>query len=68
MPVLQILGVCWGLKFVAAVVEPITDSRITSFLTGIAKSVNMLIVAILAVAFMYFICVMLLIFTSNAFF
>lgn len=68
LPILQILGVCFGLKLVAAVVEPVTDSRITSFLTGIAKSIKMLVVAILAVAFMYFICVMLLIFTSNAFF
>lgn len=68
MPVLQILGVCLGLKLVAAIVEPVSDARIPVFLTGIAKSMNMLIAAILAVAFMYFICVMLLIFTSNAFF
>lgn len=68
MPLLQILGVCFGFKIVAAVIEPVSDSRLTSFLTGIAKSMNMLIVALLAVAFMYFISVMLLIFTSNAFF
>lgn len=68
MPLLQILGVCFGFKIVAAVIEPVSDSRLTSFLTGIAKSMNMLIAALLAVAFMYFISVMLLIFTSNAFF
>ena len=66
MPLLQILGVCFGFKIVAAVIEPVSDSRLTSFLTGIAKSMNMLIAALLAVAFMYFISVMLLIFTSNA--
>lgn len=68
MPLLQIIGVCFGFKLVAAVVEPVSDSRLTSFLTGIAKNMNMLIASLLAVAFMYFICVMLLIFTSNAFF
>ena len=68
MPLLQILGVCFGFKIVAAVIEPVSDSRLTSFLTGIAKSMNKLIAALLAVAFMYFISVMLLIFTSNAFF
>ena len=68
MPLLQILGVCFGFKIVAAVIEPVSDSRLTSFLSGIAKSMNMLIAALLAVAFMYFISVMLLIFTSNAFF
>ena len=68
MPLLQILGVCFGFKIVAAVIEPVSDSRLTSFLTGISKSMNMLIAALLAVAFMYFISVMLLIFTSNAFF
>ena len=68
MPLLQILGVCFGFKIVAAVIEPVSDSRLTSFLTGIAKSMNMLIAALLAVAFMYYISDMLLIFTSNAFF
>ena len=67
-PILQILAFSFGLKFVSAVIEPVTDERISSFLTSVSKHVNMLIVSILAVAFMYFICVMLLIFTSNAFF
>lgn len=67
-PILQILAFSFGLKFVSAVIEPVTDERISSFLASVSKHVNMLIVSILAVAFMYFICVMLLIFTSNAFF
>ena len=67
-PIVQILAVTFGLKLVAAIVEPATDERITSFLTSVSKNLNMLIVAILAVAFMYFISIMLLIFTSNAFF
>ena len=67
-PIIQILAVTFGLKLVAAIVEPATDERITSFLTSVSKNLNMLIVAILAVAFMYFISIMLLIFTSNAFF
>ena len=67
-PIMQILAVTFGLKLVAAIVEPATDERITSFLTSVSKNLNMLIVAIIAVAFMYFISIMLLIFTSNAFF
>lgn len=67
-PIIQILAVTFGLKLVAAIVEPATDERITSFLTSVSKNLNMLLVAILAVAFMYFISIMLLIFTSNAFF
>ena len=67
-PIIQILAVTFGLKLVAAIVEPATNERITSFLTSVSKNLNMLIVAILAVAFMYFISIMLLIFTSNAFF
>lgn len=67
-PIIQILAVTFGLKLVAAIVEPATDERITSFLTSVSKNLNMLMVAILAVAFMYFISIMLLIFTSNAFF
>lgn len=67
-PILHILGLSLGLKFVSAITEPVTDERITSFLSSTSKHLNMLIVSILAVAFMYFICVMLLIFTSNTFF
>lgn len=67
-PIVQILGLSFGLKFVAAITEPVTDEKITSFLSSVSKHLNMLIVAILAVSFMYFICIMLLIFTSNTFF
>lgn len=67
-PILQILGFSFGLKLVSAIIEPVTDERITNFLSSTSKHLNMLIASILAVAFMYFICIMLLIFTSNAFF
>ena len=67
-PIVQISGLSFGLKFVAAITEPVTDEKITSFLSSVSKHLNMLIVAILAVSFMYFICIMLLIFTSNTFF
>jgi len=67
-PIIQILSLSFGLKFVSAIIEPVTDEKITSFLYSVSKHLNMLIVAILAVSFMYFICIMLLIFTSNTFF
>ena len=68
MPVIQILVFSLGLKFVAALVEPITDSRITKFINATAKNLNVLTACIVAVAFMFFLTVMLLIFTSNAFY
>ena len=67
-PIIQILSLSFGLKFVSAIIEPVTDEKITSFLYSVSKHLNMLIIAILAVSFMYFICIMLLIFTSNTFF
>ena len=68
MPVLRILVFSLGLKFVAALVEPITDSRITKFLNATSKNLNVLTACLVAVAFMFFLTVMLMIFTSNAFY
>ena len=64
-PVLTILVFSLGLKLCGAVLEPLADSKISSFLTAAGKSLSMLIVIILAVAFMYFITLMLVICTGN---
>ena len=64
-PVLTVLVFSLGLKLCAAVLEPLSDGKISNFLTAAGKSLSMLIVIILGVAFMYFITLMLIICTGN---
>ena len=65
VPVVKISLFMLGLKLVAAIVEPVTDPRIPSFLTMVSKNLKMLIVCIVGVGFMYFITVMLMILSCN---
>ncbi|MBR2029867.1 MAG: stage III sporulation protein AE, partial [Clostridia bacterium] len=37
-PIVQILGLSFGLKFVAAITEPVTDEKITSFLSSVSNT------------------------------
>lgn len=66
-PILQILIFKFGLMLVSSVLEPIADSRICNFLSGLAKSLSMLIATIVAVSFAYLITVGLIMCTSNVF-
>ncbi len=65
VPIIKISLFMLGLKLVAAVVEPVTDHRIPTFLTMVAKNIKMLIVCIVGVGFMYFLTVMLMILSCN---
>lgn len=65
-PLIQIVLLSLGLKLTAGLVEPIADSKISTFLTTIGKNLNMLIAVILGVAFMFFVTLMLFIVSSNA--
>ncbi len=65
-PIIQILVFNVTLQLVSAVCEPLTDNRIISFLSDISKNLTILIVSIIAVAFMFFIVTMLIICTANA--
>ncbi len=65
-PVLNVLAYSFGLKLASAMLEPLTDERYTRFLNETSKNLNLLVAAVIAVAFMVFLTVMLLIFTSNA--
>lgn len=64
-PIASILVLSLGLKLTAAVLEPIADSKLSGFLEATGKSLNMLIAMILAVAFMYFITLLLIVCTGN---
>lgn len=64
-PIIKILVLSLSLKLTSAILEPLTDNRISNFLYGIAKSLTLLIVCILGIAFMYIITVGLIMLTLN---
>lgn len=65
-PVIKILLYSLAIQFTAAVIEPVGDSRVVSFLTDCSKSLTILYVCIIAVAFMFFLLCMLAICTANS--
>lgn len=66
-PVIKMSVFSLMLKACSAIIEPISDPRISNFCTAISKCINFLIAVILVSGFMFFICVLLMIFTANAF-
>lgn len=66
-PIINIVIFMFGLRLTSAIVQPISNERISTYLSDISKNINMLIVAIVGTAFMYFITTMLFITTSNVF-
>ncbi len=64
-PIIKILLYSLALQLTAAVIEPVSDSRIVAFLTDCSKSLTVLYVCIIAVAFMFFLLCMLAICTAN---
>ena len=64
-PIIKIVVCIFILKLAAAILEPLTDQRISDFIYSVSKSLSMLIVMILGVAFMYLITVGLIMCTAN---
>ena len=64
-PIVKIVVFILVLKLAAAILEPLTDVRISDFIYSVSKSLSMLIVMILGVAFMYLITVGLIMCTAN---
>lgn len=64
-PIVKIVVFILVLKLAAAILEPLTDPRISDFIYSVTKSLSMLIVMILGVAFMYLITVGLIMYTAN---
>lgn len=54
-----------ALQLVCALVEPVADKRIVGFLGDTEKTVNILFVSVIAVAFMLLVLIMLIIFSAN---
>ncbi len=67
-PLVQLIAYNLFLKLSAAVAEPLGDARIASFLSSLSGTVNYFTAGLLAVGFMYFITMLLLICSSNALF
>ncbi len=66
-PVLYLMTYSLMLKCVGAILEPISDTRISDLCTNLSKTVNYFLTSLLAVGFMLFITVLLMIFSANAF-
>jgi len=67
MPVLKIIVFSFLMKLASAILEPIADSRVTGFVSAIAKSIQMLVALILGVVFMYFLIIALVMCSTNIF-
>ena len=67
VPVLNLVVFMLSLKLVAAILEPITDSRISNFISMLAKSISLLIVLILGCAFMYLLMTGMIMLSANFF-
>lgn len=64
-PVIKILVFTLGLKLAAGIIEPIGDKRMSDIIYSISENMILLIVAVLGVSFMFFIMIMLSIYTCN---
>ncbi len=67
LPLIKIIVFSFLLKLASAILEPVADSRITSFVSSIAKSIQMLIALILGIGFMYFLITGLVMCSANIF-
>ena len=66
-PVLYMTALSMLLKLVGAITETISDGRISNFCALLSKTITYLIVSLLVVALMFFITLLLMIFSANAF-
>lgn len=64
-PVITILLYKWCLQLISSILEPLMDDKISTFLSGVSKTLNMLIASILCVALMYIISTALLLTSGN---
>ncbi len=65
-PFLAVVAFSLFLKLTAAIIQPVTDSRICEFFSNISAGLNYLIAAVLSVGFMYLLTVVLLICSTNS--
>ena len=66
-PVLSIAVFSLMLKLCSAIIETVSDARLSNFCLSITKSLGYVTAVLLLVGFMFFIMVLLMIFSANAF-
>jgi len=65
IPVIKIVLFGLGLKLASAIIEPVSDKRISNFVFSVGKLTNYLVAIILSISFMYLITIGLVMCTSN---
>lgn len=66
-PLLKLIIFMLCLKFMAAIIEPLGNSKVANFISGISKSIVLLIALIIGIAFIYFIMLGLIMCSANIF-
>lgn len=64
-PLLEIILLMLALKFVAGIIEPLGNSQVANFVSSLSKNLVLLIVLIIAVSFVYFIMLGLVMCSAN---
>ncbi len=64
-PIIKLAMFSLGLKLAAAIAEPLSDNKISNLLQGVSKSMSLLLSVLCGTAFMYFILIMLVIYSCN---
>lgn len=64
-PIIKIVVVMLLLKLTCAILEPLCEGSLVNFMYSVSKSLNMLVISLLAIGFMYLISVSLLMSFSN---
>ncbi len=64
-PLLEIILFMLALKLVAGIIEPLGNKQVADFISSLAKNMTLLIVLIVAVAFVYFIMLGLVMCSAN---
>ncbi|MBQ3214365.1 MAG: stage III sporulation protein AE [Clostridia bacterium] len=67
LPVIKIIIIMLLLKLTSSIIESLSDEKISNFLYSVSKSLNMIIVSLLAVGFMFLVSLSILMSCSNLF-
>ncbi len=63
--IIQVLVLNLSLRFAGAVIEPFGDGRMSALVTNLGKNLTLLISIVLAIAFLYFVFLILIVCTGN---
>lgn len=67
-PILEIISVSLALKLVSAVLEPLNDARVVSFINSVSSVINFVIASVIIVSLMYVVIIILAICSSQMIF